>query len=128
MLNVNRDTRAGKCGKEITCRYCRSAVTVYHFSWSALVCWSCKASVDKANWYIDDRTEHTFPVCGACHGDNIRADATLEWNYLNQEWVVFTTNKNDRMLYCGDCMEEVVIEWYKPNELCNGDCNHRHCR
>ena len=48
--NVNRNTRAGKKGKQILCPECREWGTVYHFSWSALTCQSCRESVNKEDW------------------------------------------------------------------------------
>jgi len=51
--NVNRYTRAGNNGKQICCPECREWGTVYHFSWSALVCQSCKESVNKEDWIVE---------------------------------------------------------------------------
>ena len=52
---VNRYTRAGKNGKDILCPECREWGTVYHFSWSALVCQSCKESVNKEEWIVEKK-------------------------------------------------------------------------
>ena len=49
---VNRYTRAGKNGKTIECPKCILSARVYHFSWSALVCQSCKESINKEEWII----------------------------------------------------------------------------
>ena len=51
--NVNRYTRAGKNGKQICCPECREWSTVYHFSWSALGCQSCKYIVNKEDWIVE---------------------------------------------------------------------------
>ena len=51
--NVNRYTRSGKNGKQICCPECREWSTVYHFSWSALGCQSCKESVNKEDWIVE---------------------------------------------------------------------------
>jgi len=52
MKTVNRYTRAGKQGKEITCPKCNESYPVYHFSWSALVCTSCKQTIQKEEYLI----------------------------------------------------------------------------
>lgn len=49
---VNKHTRAGYDGKLIACPDCDKSVTVYHFSWGALMCPSCKTDVDKYDWVI----------------------------------------------------------------------------
>ena len=51
--NVNRYTRAKKNGTEILCPECREWGTVYHFSWSALVCQSCEETVNKEDWIVE---------------------------------------------------------------------------
>ena len=51
--NVNRYTRAGKNGKQILCPECREWSTVYHFSWSALMCQQCETYVDKLYWSVE---------------------------------------------------------------------------
>ena len=51
--NVNRYTRAGKNGKQICCPECREWSTVYHFSWSALVCQLCEESINKEDWIVE---------------------------------------------------------------------------
>ena len=53
MKNVTSNTRAGKGGKEIVCPKCHAASRVYHFAWSATVCLSCKAPVEKNEWLIN---------------------------------------------------------------------------
>jgi ribosomal protein S27E len=50
---VQKSTRAGKAGKQITCPICSSSVIVYHFAWSALVCSICGGRVDKYEWYLE---------------------------------------------------------------------------
>lgn len=50
---VTKHTTAGESGKFITCPKCQVQDRVYHFSWSALVCWSCKAEVQKLEWIED---------------------------------------------------------------------------
>ena len=49
---VTKYTRAGKYGKAICCPECDNIQTVYHFSWSGLMCLSCKQSVDKYDWRV----------------------------------------------------------------------------
>ena len=53
--NVNRYTRAGKNGRDILCPECGEWGTVYHFSWSALTCQSCKESVNKEDWIVEKK-------------------------------------------------------------------------
>ena len=48
--NVNRYTRAGKSGKFVMCPHCHADTRVYHFSWAAMTCNNCMASVDKNDW------------------------------------------------------------------------------
>ena len=50
---VNRYTRAGKNGKQITCPICINSHDVFHFSWSALTCQSCKQSINKEDWILE---------------------------------------------------------------------------
>ena len=50
---VNRHTRAGKNGKQITCPMCNKSHNVFHFSWSALTCQSCKQSINKEDWILE---------------------------------------------------------------------------
>tara|TARA_R110002124_G_scaffold51196_1_gene148080 strand:+ start:256 stop:417 length:162 start_codon:yes stop_codon:yes gene_type:complete len=47
MKQVNRYTRAGQKGKEITCPKCLGKTRVYHFSWSAITCGTCKEMINK---------------------------------------------------------------------------------
>ena len=49
---VSKFTRAGYNGKEIICPQCSQIATVFHFSWSKLVCNSCRESVCKYDWRI----------------------------------------------------------------------------
>ena len=51
--NVNKYTRAGNNGKVIICPQCNTEATVYHFSWCALTCQSCRANVNKEDWIIE---------------------------------------------------------------------------
>ena len=53
MKKVNRYTRAGKQGKEITCPKCYESYLVYHFSWSALVCTCCKETIEKNEYLLE---------------------------------------------------------------------------
>ena len=46
-MNVTKSTRASKNGKLIICPQCNSHARVFHFSWSALVCIHCDATVNK---------------------------------------------------------------------------------
>jgi rubrerythrin len=50
--NVDRYTRAGKNGKVIICPVCGEPELVYHFSWSAMTCPSCRESSDKNDWLV----------------------------------------------------------------------------
>ena len=52
MNYVNRYTRAGNNGKQITCPKCKEQARVYHFSWSAITCQSCQESINKEDWII----------------------------------------------------------------------------
>jgi hypothetical protein len=47
---VDRWTRAGSCGRLIKCPHCSHENRVYHFSWCAVTCQSCKRMVDKSDW------------------------------------------------------------------------------
>lgn len=49
---VNKHTRAGRDGKDIFCPNCMKASHVYHFAWSALMCQSCKAEVQKGEFLL----------------------------------------------------------------------------
>ena len=50
--HVNRYTRAGRNGKEITCPKCKESAPVFHFSWSALTCQFCSSDINKEDWLI----------------------------------------------------------------------------
>lgn len=52
MKPVNKHTRAGKQGKEITCPCGNYTVTVYHFAWSAITC-GC-GWVEKQDWIANN--------------------------------------------------------------------------
>jgi uncharacterized CHY-type Zn-finger protein len=52
-IEVNKNTRAGRNGKEIICPLCKASITVHHFAWSALICDSCDAAVQKSDWLIN---------------------------------------------------------------------------
>ena len=49
---VSGRTRAGKSGRTIICSKCRGSATIYHFSWSALVCLKCHEAVQKNEWLV----------------------------------------------------------------------------
>ena len=49
---VNKNTRAGRDGKQIICPQCDKSATVYHFSWSALECNGCHSAVEKNAWIV----------------------------------------------------------------------------
>jgi len=51
---VNKYTRAGKNGKTIVCPECDNEALVYHFSWSALTCQSCRQMINKGDWLLND--------------------------------------------------------------------------
>ncbi len=50
---VNRYTRAGRFGKQITCPKCNHTETVYHFAWSACGCLGCKEYINKEDWILE---------------------------------------------------------------------------
>lgn len=52
LMPVPKWTHAGKKGKTIYCPHCNGSTHVYNFSWSALVCPSCKAEVNKYLWLL----------------------------------------------------------------------------
>ena len=52
ITKVNRYTRAGKNGKQITCPKCEAVRTVYHFNFSGLTCPECKESITKYDWRL----------------------------------------------------------------------------
>jgi ribosomal protein S27E len=52
---VQKTTRAGKAGKDITCPACSFITTVYHFAWSALSCQRCEKMIDKYDWYLESQ-------------------------------------------------------------------------
>lgn len=47
---LTRYTRAGRSGRVIRCPECGNHERVFHFSWSALACTHCHASVSKERW------------------------------------------------------------------------------
>tara|TARA_R110000868_G_scaffold322320_1_gene583247 strand:- start:763 stop:1056 length:294 start_codon:yes stop_codon:yes gene_type:complete len=49
---VTKHTRAKRSGTILVCPKCNHKDTVYHFSWSALICQGCKAKVNKYDWRI----------------------------------------------------------------------------
>ena len=51
--NVNRYTRAGRFGKQITCPKCNHSETVYHFAWSAAGCLGCKEYINKEDFLVE---------------------------------------------------------------------------
>ena len=51
-MNVTKSTRASKQGKLIICPQCNNHARVFHFSWSALNCIHCDASVNKLDWRL----------------------------------------------------------------------------
>ena len=52
MKQVNKYTRAGYSGKQITCPKCNTTHRVYHFSWSALGCQECDSMIEKYQWIL----------------------------------------------------------------------------
>ena len=56
MNKVNRFTRARRIkkplGKIIICPICNSENKVYHFTWFAITCQTCKKIVDKLDFYV----------------------------------------------------------------------------
>ena len=51
---VTKNTRAKRDGTLLLCPECKETNIVYHFSWTALVCLDCRASVNKYDWRIAD--------------------------------------------------------------------------
>lgn len=51
-MPVNKYTRAKHKGTEIVCSECCAKSTVYHFSWTALVCDKCNKTVNKDDWTV----------------------------------------------------------------------------
>ena len=73
---VNKNTRAGKDGKQIICPQCDKSATVYHFAWSALECDGCHSDVEKNAWIVSPKNrsysftlnnEYTLPQDGERH-------------------------------------------------------------
>ena len=52
--SITRTTRAPRTGRAIVCPHCSSALTVYHFAWSALVCPACGQATEKRHWLKAD--------------------------------------------------------------------------
>ena len=52
LKRVYKWCRAGKSGKVIVCPHCGHNQRVYHFAWAASGCSSCKAMVDKYDWFL----------------------------------------------------------------------------
>lgn len=52
---VNKYTRSTKKGKDIYCPLCNSSNKVYHFSWSAVTCQTCKEIINKEDFYLDKK-------------------------------------------------------------------------
>ena len=50
--NVDRYTRAGRNGRQITCPDCGEIARVYHFAWCAITCSGCDRMIDKQHWLI----------------------------------------------------------------------------
>jgi ribosomal protein S27E len=50
--NVDRYTRAGRNGRQITCPDCGEISRVYHFAWCAITCSGCDRMIDKEHWLI----------------------------------------------------------------------------
>jgi len=54
---VPKWTHAGRAGKDIWCPRCSEKTHVYHFGWTALLCESCRAVVDKYRWLMPSEDE-----------------------------------------------------------------------
>ena len=52
---VPKWTHAGRAGKTIHCPKCGGPVRVFNFSWYALTCTNCKATVKKYQWLIEKK-------------------------------------------------------------------------
>ncbi len=53
LVNVNGFTKAKIRGTIIFCPHCNATSRVYHFSWSALICQSCRREVQKKEFLIE---------------------------------------------------------------------------
>ena len=51
LKKVDNKTRAGYEGRMIICPQCKKGFTVYHFSWNACICDTCRKMIDKKDWY-----------------------------------------------------------------------------
>jgi hypothetical protein len=54
MNKVNKHTRAGQNGKLVICPFCDEKQRLYHFSFIACTCQSCKKLVDKYDWLLTE--------------------------------------------------------------------------
>ena len=52
LTRLKKYAKAGKYGKDLFCPYCNHKHTVYHFSWSALVCHHCNRTIEKLDWWV----------------------------------------------------------------------------
>lgn len=55
MNKVHKYTRAKVDGKKIFCPSCNTQNLVYHFSWSAITCSSCKKMINKYDWLLEPK-------------------------------------------------------------------------
>ena len=50
---MTKRSRAGKNGKNLKCPECEHVTRIYRMSFSSLICPSCKQSIDKYDWMVD---------------------------------------------------------------------------
>lgn len=50
---MTKRSRAGKNGKNLKCPECENVTRIYRMSFSSLICPSCKQSIDKYDWMVD---------------------------------------------------------------------------
>lgn len=53
MKKITKYTRAGENGKWIVCPLCNEKQKLYHFSWVAITCQSCRKLVNKYEWFLE---------------------------------------------------------------------------
>ena len=59
-MKVNKNTRCSNYGKQIFCPECNESTMVYHFSWSAITCQTCKQMIDKYHWNLEKEDRGMF--------------------------------------------------------------------
>jgi hypothetical protein len=52
-------------------------------------------------------------VCSYCGTDNVTSDATAEWDFEKQDWVLNDVNDYS---YCGECGDEAALDDIYPED------------